>query len=89
MKGRLPWTYLHNLNVSFSPLMVQLSPSSSIIFPALKKGEIRDHRREARAGSEKTSRSRTVFGVMFDGMRFVCKVISEAHSCGVRRFETR
>ena len=35
------------------------------------------------------SRSRTVVGVTFEGIRFVCVLIRDVHSVGVRRFEIR
>jgi hypothetical protein len=41
---------------------------------------MRDHRRVDKAGSEKTSRSRIVVGVTFEGMRFVYEVMNLLHS---------
>lgn len=86
--------YRHNLNVSFSSRTVHPSPSSSMTFPisftsSLKRGAIRDQSRAASAGSVNISRSRTVVGVTFEGIRFVCVSIRELHSVGVRTLEIR
>jgi hypothetical protein len=83
--------YRHNLNVSLSPRTVQRSPSSSTILPisCLKRVAIRDQSRDASAGSVNISRSRTVVGVTFEGIRFVCVSTRELHSAGVRRLEIR
>jgi hypothetical protein len=55
----------------------------------MAREEMRDHRRVDKAGSEKTSRSRIVVGVTFEGMRFVYEVMIILHSSGVRRLEIR
>lgn len=46
---------------------------------------MRDQRRDDKAGSEKTSRSRIVVGVTFEGTRFVYEVMILLHSSGERR----
>jgi hypothetical protein len=55
----------------------------------MAREESRDQKSVDRAGSEKTSRSRIVVGVTFEGTRFVYDVIILLHSSGERRLEIR
>ena len=55
----------------------------------MAREESRDQRRDDKAGSEKTSRSRIVVGVTFEGTRFVYEVMILLHSSGERRSEIR
>lgn len=89
--GDIPCVYRHNLNVSFKPRTVHPSPSSSTTFfiSSRKRGAIRDQSRDARPESINTSRSRTVVGVTFEGIKFVCASIIEVHSIDVRRSEIK
>jgi hypothetical protein len=50
---------------------------------------MRDQRSVNKTESEKTSRSRIVVGVTFEGTRFVYEVMILLHSFGERRLEIR